>query len=108
MVRRISGRAQKAWLAGLIALTIAARTWRAAALERESLFMDEVRQAETARGGRSYEKAALVWSWRAWKSLICDAAYQQQPPLDYALQAYPISFRGATPRNAPPPVCLDA
>ena len=94
MVLDATGRAGKAWLAGLIALTIAAGAWRASALERESLFMDEIQQAEIARGGRSYQKPASVWSLRAWKSLIGDAAYQQQPPLDYAIQRLPNQFSG--------------
>jgi hypothetical protein len=94
MILDVTGRAGKAWLAGIIALTIAAGAWRASALERESLFMDEIQQAEIARGGRSYDKPASVWSWRAWKSLIGDAAYQQQPPLDYAIQRLPNQFSG--------------
>jgi hypothetical protein len=88
----VTGRVGKAWLLGLIALTIGAGVWRAVALERESLFMDEIQQAETARGGRSYENAASVWSWPAWKSLVREAAVQQQPPLDYAVQRFTNQF----------------
>ncbi len=92
----------KAWLLALIALTLAAGIWRAAALERESLSMDEIMEAEVARGGMSYEKAASVWSWRAWRALVGQAAYQQQPPLDYAIQRFTNQFssREASQRAA--------
>lgn len=57
-------------------------------LEREGLFMDEVRQARISRGGYPDEKSASLINPLDWARLVHRAAYQGQPPLEYALQRF--------------------
>ncbi len=60
---------KKSWTIALLALTALALLLRLHGLTRESLFMDEVRQA-------SYHQLS-------WGEMVPAAATQQQPPLDY-------------------------
>lgn len=76
----------------LLVISLLAGVWRAAGIERESLNMDEIRQAELARGGKSYQPPAPLLNPRSWLAVALGAADQQQPPLDYFFQRFPNQF----------------
>lgn len=76
----------------LVIIAVFSGLWSATSLGRNSLNMDEIMQAEVARGAKSYEPPTTLFDFRSWPKIVDGAALQHQPPLAYFLQRLPNQF----------------